>query len=538
MNFDGEPEMLVTNAPKSAALDERKAPAGAFRVLLRFALILCTLAALPALASYPEPEGALSPLPLQLQSKELFGPPAPEAAASRSEFKVEYPKDPVQGAPAPSFLLQKGEYGWGGFNLFAEMGDIRIKETRNTVQEAKGRGGRFQFLTGNAGNSAKFETFAAAGAHGGSPDDMLVGATGELALRQNARFKTIFLSGRESLDKEGRWPDAGSRRGDVLGFVAQMEPFRGAVAEAEYDYSVFDKDTSDENSPVHDSACRVKLGGGFGVSRYTALYERTGPRYRLMTGGGPERDTEGVSLGVETALSLHAFDVKLSRYNDNTDKNDLYPRLYRYQGAIEYRFLGLKSLPLALQYKKTFIDSTREPLGYLPKEAEEEAVSGQVHYLAGKWDLGVRGGLAQRSDRLSSRRESSTTTFGFLPRYAAGSFTLAPDFSLKKTRDFANAVDTDQYSVNLGLSGSLLEKKLDYELKGGYRKEVTGTPGTGKESVGAKVKAGYPLARLFKWSGQPVLGVRGEYKESSTRIDDRRESDFSLLISLDGATFL
>ena len=496
-----------------------------------------------ASAPHPVPDSFAFQLGTASGSGNPLYPPSPadESGRFRSEFKAEYPQQSASlGASEPTFLLQRGEYGGSRFNLLAEMGDIRISQTPNTVQEASGRGGRMSFLTRNAGNAARFETFAASGAHGNGADDMLVGATGEISfLEESARFKTIYLSGRQSLDTDGRGPDSGARKGDVLGFLAVLDPFQGKLAaEAEIDYSMFDGDTADDSSAVRDSACRVKLGGGWGRYRYSALYEKTGPQYRLMANHGPKRDSEGVALGLETAFQLHGFDLKLSRYNDNTEKSELYPRLYRYEGFVDYTFKGFKAMPLALQYRKSFIDSTREPLGALAREVEEDAVQGRLNYLAGKWDLGLRGGLSLRTDRLRQQREASTTTLAFLPKFAAGPVNVVPDFSLKRIKEHQTDLRTDHYAVNLGVNGSILEQKLDYEVKGGFKKESTGLPGTGRDIVGAKVKAAYPLARLFKWSRKPSVGIRGEYKGINNRAYDRRESDFSLLISLDGGSFL
>jgi hypothetical protein len=257
-----------------------------------------------------------------------------------------------------------------------------------------------------------------------------------------------------------------------------------------------------------------------------------------MSDGGPKKDSEGVSLGVATTYQRHVFDVKLSRYNDNTRNSELYPRLYRYEGLFDYRFVGFKDLPLALQYRRTSIDSANEPLGYLPKEVDEEAVSGRVNYLAGKWDLGLRGTLLQRMNKLSRQKEAQTQTFGFLPKFAAGALTVAPDFSHKRVSDFTSQQRTDHYIFNLGLSGNALEKRLDYELKGGFRKEIAGVGGADRQVVGAKVKAVYPLARFFNWTSVPSLGIKGEYKETAGSGAASRENEFSLLLSLDGGRFM
>lgn len=521
------------------------------RACLAASSLFLLLTAPPAFASYPQqaagptaPATAAAPVDSFDFRLGRFTPAAPDTDSRfRSDFKVEFPKaSPVDpGSAAPSYLLQRGEYGGSGFGILAEMGDIRVAHTRNTAKEVAGRGGRFTFLSGHSGNAAKFETFATTGTAETGPERYLVGAAGELSLLQEtARFKTVFLSGRESLDKVGRWPDAGARTGEVIGFLAVLDPYQGKLsAEAEVDYSVFDRNTADDASADRDSAYRIKLGGGVGRSRYSALYEKTGPRYRLLTAGGPARDSEGVALGMETAFQLHVFEVKLSRYNDNTEKSDLYPRLYRYEGFVDYRFKGFRDLPLSLQYKKTFIDSTREPLGFLAKEVEEDAVSARVNYLMGRWDLGLRGAVSQRADRLKDQRESNVATLAFVPKFAAGPLTVEPDLSVKSVKEYATNVRTDLYTVNLGVKGALMQKRLDYEVKGGYRKESGGVPGRDKEVVRAKVKAGYPLPCFFKGSRKnPSLAVRGEYRGADSGADTRRENNFSLLISLDGGTFL
>ncbi|WP_246037873.1 hypothetical protein [Geomonas terrae] len=522
-------------------------PAGAFFVLLAAYLAAPLSAcasysdAVPPLLALPQPVApAPDFVPLPIPGLALGAPPVVPTSSFRSEFQAEYPSKPWLNdrQNRPSFVLQRGEYGGSGFKVLAEMGDLHLTETGNTLLDARGRGGRFSLLTGSAGNRATFKTFAASGALHPGPEDTLVGATGELSLLDDsALFKTIFVSGRSSLDREGRWPTAGAKRGDVVGFVARLEPVRGKLAaEAEYDYSVYDANTADPGSALRDSACRFKMTGDWGRSRYMALYERTGPRYRLM-GDGPERDREGGSFGVATALELHDLDVRLSRYNDNTERDPLNPRLYRYEGVVDYKFKGFKTLPLALQYRKTFIDSTKEPVGYAPKDVAEDAVSGQANLLAGRWDLGLRGGVTQRTDRIKQQRELSTASVGFFPKFSAANFTLFPDLYMKRTNDYAADQRTDQYAVNLGVTGNLLEKRLDYEVKGGFKRESTGV-GTGREVLGAKVKALYPLAGLFKWTRSPSLGIKGEFNGINNLTEDRRENDFSLLISLDGGSFL
>ncbi|OGU06606.1 MAG: hypothetical protein A2075_08460 [Geobacteraceae bacterium GWC2_58_44] len=465
----------------------------------------------------------------------------PYAAPGKERWKSDFTSRPAQSMEnVPAFLNQRGEYSVNGLSLRAEMGDLRISETPNTVQELSRRGGRLALEAGNADTALRLQTFASSGLNGSGSDALLVGATGEISLlAESARFKTIYLSGREALQPGAKPSDYRERRGDVLGLVAVLEPFKGRLAaEAELDFALFDTDSADEAGAVMDSACRVKVGGEWARYRYNALYERTGPDYRLMGGQGPKRDSEGLSLGVETSFNIHAFDLRLSRHHNNTGNNELHPRLYRYEGLLDYTLKAIETLPLGLRYRKSFGESAREPAGYLAKESEEDAVSGRVNYLAGKWDLGLLASFSQRTDRIRAERESTAATLAFLPKFAAGPVTVAPDFSVRRSMDFPTSLRTDQYAVSLGINGSALEKKLDYELKGGFKKEWAGLANHRKETLGAKVKAAYPFASLFKSAWQPSIGIRGEYNGSSDRLSDRRSNAFSLLFSVEGRSLL
>lgn len=479
-----------------------------------------------------------APVPEQPYSDPILHLHAPAVTPNRWTVDFTAKTGEHSAENMPRYLMQRGKYAGNGFGLVAEMGDLRISETPNTAQGLSRRGGRMAFFPGNSGSTMRMETFAASGGNGRGSDGMLIGATGEISvLADAARFKTIYLSGRETLPG-GKSHAFAERRGDVLGLLAVLEPLRGKLAaEAELDFAVFDRNTEDDSAAVRDSASRLKLGGAWGKCRYSALYERTGPDYRLLGGMGPRRDQEGIALALATGLQLHAFDFKLSRYHDNTDKSELYPRLYRYEGFADYTFSGIRDLPLGLQYRKTFIDSAREPLGFLPKESEEEALSGRVNYLAGKWEFGVHAGFWQRSDRLREEREATAATLAFVPKFAAGPVTIAPDFSLKRSKDFITRLYTDHYAVNLGINGSLLESKLDYEVKGGFRKERTDNA-YGKETLRAKVRAAYPLAGLFQGTRLPSVGIRGEYNGISDPVSARRDSVFSLLLSVEGGIFM
>lgn len=434
-----------------------------------------------------------------------------------------------------SDLLQQGD-DYRRFGVEAETGDIEITDIPGAVQSPNRSGGRVVLQPKGVWNGVRMETFATTNNSGTGYDSSVVGATGEISSVGKAlTLKTLYLSGREALDP---WPLLSNRRkGEVLGLFATVDPFGGKLAaEAEVGFSSFDVSTADDVSAVSDSACHVKFFGRSGGSRYSALYERIGPQYRVVGARVPKRDSEGVSLALATESPLHALDLKVSRYNDNVGNSVLYPRLYKYEGIFDYTFKGVKSLPLGLRYRKTITDSDREPAGWSEQKKDEDAFSGRLRYLSGRWDLGMEATYSQRSDGVRGELDSTATGLSLSPKFSAWGLNVAPEFAMKRSKDFVNSVDGDEYAVNLGINGKALEKKLDYEVRGGYKKEWTNLPDDGRDTLTARVKAAYPLIFLGN-RRRPVIGIKGEYTGVVNQAtSDRRSNAVSLLFSIEGAS--
>ena len=436
----------------------------------------------------------------------------------------------------PASLLQRGEYIGSSFTIQTAMGDIGVSETTNTVWGLTGKGGKFGLRSGNCENAIRLSSFAATGAS----DSMVVGLSGEVTfLAESARLKSIYASGRERVKPVGKRHGTGELRGDVLGLVAVLEPFRGMLAaEAEVDFAVFDRDTADDIGPVHDRAYRVKAGGAMGHFRYSALHESTGKDYRLMGSTVPKRDREGIALGMGANFESNALDVQFSRYNNNTGNSPVHPRLYQYETVVDYAFSGFKALPVGMQYRKVLLDSAREPAGFEPKETDTETVSGRLNGLTGGWDLGLQVSYFQRSERVRDQREAAGGVLIFTPKFTAPHVAVAPDFSMKRSTYFPTRFCTDELAVGLGINGRL-HGKLDYRLKGGFKREQrTDLPASGKETLGANLTAGYQFGRIFKVFRQPSLGIKGEYTDISGQASPRRNTTFSLLVFIDNESVL
>lgn len=493
----------------------------------------------------PEGAGAVAALPLKRdpapadsdrsavsETMLLLFQPADEPSRWKVNFDSREKRD-LPGLTAPGFMNQRGEYRGGRFKLHAEMGDLLVRETPHTLPELSRKGGRLALQSGDAGNSLRLETFAMP-TQGSDSDTLLVGATGELSLlADSARFKTIYLSETESHHPFGKRSDSGARKGSVLGFVTVLEPFPGKLAaEAEVDFALIDPDAADDAAALRDRAYRVKVGGALQNYSYSALYEATGPEYRAIAGYQPKRDREGMAWNLAADFQRHTLGVNLSRYNDNTGNSELYPRLYRYEGALDYAFKGIAGLPLGLQYRKTLLESIREPAGVAPRQADSDTVSGKMNLLARNWDFGFRGNYMQRNDRLLEVREMAATTLAFSPKFTAGTVVVAPAFSVGRSTNYLAKLEKETLAVNLDVTGGLIGKFLDYELRSGFTKERNSAL-TGKETIGAKVKLSCNLKNFLDKALMPSVAVKGEYNRSVFAQSLSSRSDYALLLLID-----
>ena len=204
---------------------------------------------------------------------------------------------------------------------------------------------------------------------------------------------------------------------------------------------------------------------------------------------------------------------------------------------VDYSFKGLQTLPFGIQYRKVLLESAREPDGFEPRETDTESVSGRLNGLTGGWDLGLQVSYFQRSERIRDQREAAGGMLSFVPKFTAPHVAVAPDFSLKRSTYFPIRLCTEEYAVGLGINGRL-HGKLDYQLRGGFKRERTDLPASGKETLGANLSAGYQFVKLFKGSRQPSLGIKGEYIGISEQASPRRNTTFSLLVFIDNESVL
>lgn len=444
-----------------------------------------------------------------------------------------------KGFTIPNYLLSI-KYQTEKTQLLAETGDVQINETQNTVALSR-RGVRLNAGYGNF----RFNTFSVKSQQVSGlrdltedtglafdPADKVEGASGEVDLfDKKLNFKAIHVWGQEKGTSFGSWSAGGGKKGDTTGFVLKTDFFSQKLkTEMEYDFANFDQDTSDTLSEIWDKAYSFKVGGQVGSYNYEGLYEFFGPNFSSIGNTGISKDREGFSLKGGGPLDVHTVNLSFSGYHDNLKKDPLLPTMYTYQGGVDYNYNKFKSLPMGFGYQTTLLVSSNEPEGAPRIEVRSNNFTGKINYQKNSWNLGLSANYADQKDKYINTNDNRNVTLTFTPTYSSDIFSFNTSFSLNRlSYDYSNVV-TDTYTINIGIRGKLLDKKLDYETAYIFNKAMKSDYTTSNEITNINFRIGYLLAKQVIGLVNPTVGIRGNYSSANDFIADRRnEKNFVFL---------
>jgi hypothetical protein len=446
-----------------------------------------------------------------------------------------------KGFSLANYLLQ-GKYTGNRFGLLAETGDVLINETSNTVQGLARRGGDLVLQSKDL--HLQMRTFAVKseqvfGFHGGpgiegSTDDHILGISGDLGLfSEKVRLKTIYVKGGEEGNSFGISTTGGENRGDVLGLLFTTDFLKQKLAtEAELDFSRFDADTHDEFSADRDKAYRFKIGGIWDRYSYEALYEYMGPDYEVIGNQGLLNNREGFALKTGANFQFHAINLLFSRYNDNVEKNDLYPIIYNTEGTIDYVFSRLQSLPIGLSYSRSDIKSESEPLDTLPIKMYTDTLTGRVNYIKQPWNLGFSTVYSIQNDRTDESNDTTNITLTFTPTLALEKIFLfvSPSYSYNRILSRITDSHTDIQTATLDLNGNLLHTKLTYGFGGTYTMIRASDESSKQDTLSTNFNISYLLVKNLWGFLNPSVGIRGLYNRIQDRVVDQTTDELAIFL--------
>ena len=303
-------------------------------------------------------------------------------------FDQSLPSSIEKGISVANWIFT-GSYAKDLMQLKAAIGDVQVNETMYTVSNIARRGGVLTFQYDNVQvNTFSVRSEQVFGFNGGTgiegtSDDHILGASGSIQLfDRRLSVKTVYATGGEPSGSFGISTTAGKKKGDVIGFLVTSDFFENKLkTEIETGFSNYDPDTADTFGNKSDKAYKLKVGGYLGSYNYEAAYEFIGRDYAVVGNQMIQKDKQGVTFINGLNLSPHAINVTFSRYNDNVEGDDLFPRIVNYQAMLDYSFSKIPNLPIGFNYQKSVQDSTREPSGGYELKMYTDTVSGRVNYM-------------------------------------------------------------------------------------------------------------------------------------------------------------
>jgi hypothetical protein len=445
---------------------------------------------------------------------------------------------PIQKGLTVANWLFTGSYAKDLMKLKAAIGDVQVNETMYTVSNLARRGGVLTFQYDNiqvdtfsVKSEQIFGTDGGIGIEGNS-DDHILGASGSIQLfDRRLGIKAVYAAAGEPSGSFGISTTAGKKEGDVIGFLVTSDFFQNKLkTELETGFSNYDPDTSDTFGAKSDKAYKLKVGGYLGSYNYEAAYEFIGRDYAVVGNQMIQKDKQGVTFINGLNLSPHAINFTFSRYNDNVEGDDLFPRIVNYQAMLDYSFSKIPNLPIGFNYQKSVQDSTREPSGGYQLKIYTDTVSGRVNYMRDKLNVGVQTSYSLQNDRTQSNNDTKTFTATLTPSYYVPNISLAPSFSFNRSIFSQRDLRTDTYMINLDLRTKFLRERGSFDVGGTYTIMKASDGSMNNKMLNSNFRLAYAIKNFLKGYVNPTIGLRGTYLKVIDKVYSQSNKDELLLL--------
>jgi hypothetical protein len=434
----------------------------------------------------------------------------------------------------------RGKYTVGDLRLFAEAGDVQMNETPYTVQALARKGGTLAFeykdlsLRTFLVKSNQVFGYRNIGFAFDSDSESILGIAADMKfLSGKAQVGTVYVTGGEKGSSFGIFTAGGNRKGGVMGSYLRTDFFdRALMAEAEFDYSKFDPDSSDEFRAQGDKAYHIKIGGNKSIFNYEAIYEYIGPDYAVVGNAGLRKDVEGLALRTGAMKGPHSGMLAFSRYNDNVEDKMLFPRMVTYQGVADYNFNGIKNIIIGVGYLKNVLESTKEPASFFSQKMDTDTINARIGYSKLPWNIGLQGMYSTQDDGLNDQNDTTTTTLMLVSAYMREMISITPTLAFNRSKRKFTDINTDTYTGTLDVRGMALNRRLTYEIAGTYNRMDSSDGMMKMDTINANSRIAYILAKQLWGFISPSVGLRGTYIRNEDHLSGRSSNEYLILLTL------
>lgn len=281
---------------------------------------------------------------------------------------------------------------------------------------------------------------------------------------------------------------------------------------------------------LYGTGHELKLKGRVGKLGYEAAYRHPVSEYSGNPGSIIKKDRSRYSISSMYELPSHSFNMKLG-----LDELSVFGASSRrmtdsYEGILAYAYKGLSALPLGLEYRSQLLSSKKSAYTCSVKKSLEEAISGNIRFLNGNFDLGLDGRLKRRNDADSSRKEFVESFLSLSPALRFSELTLMHSLSLRHSSFPVSGHHTDLYSFSIGTKGAARCVNIGYEVNSEFNKSLSRPSGDTWKCVKNNLRLTVPLSR-FLTRGSSVMVLKSQYDVHVRPAV--RKNDFSFLLTID-----
>lgn len=445
-----------------------------------------------------------------------------------------------KGVDLIDYLLS-GAYNDGRFGLTTEIGDTVIDTSRFTATGLARRGGQASIqyadaiLSGFLVKGEEVYGFQDGLGLSTDTDDHIVGVAGGLGFFKNQMgLKAIYIEGGEEGSFFGTYTEDQGRKGDVIGVVLTTDFFKERLtSKFEIDFSKFDENITDEFSAENDKAYRFGVGGYLDNYTYEAIYEYIGPEYQVIANPGLEIDQAGVSLVAAARYPVHSLALTYSRYHDNVEKDDFYPRIQTNRGSLEYSINKFESLPISVRFEKGVVDSADVPEDTDPIKSDTNTAGAAINFTRGSWQLGLDTSFSDQDDETDINDDTTIKTVALIPGYYTDNFYLATSANYQRSESHLTDVITDFYAVTLDIQGGLFNRKITYELGASYDINQSDDDEIDQDVIRGDGRLAYLFGNNLWGYLNPSAGFKVLYERRDDKTLDEKTNAFALLFTFE-----
>jgi hypothetical protein len=222
--------------------------------------------------------------------------------------------------------------------------------------------------------------------------------------------------------------------------------------------------------------------------------------------------------------------MMFSQFNDNVKSDDLYPRIYTYQGQGSYMYNGFEAFPIGVSLQKSILKSTDEPEFSFPLKEDTDSVSGTLSYASGPLNIGVQAGFSHQDDRTEQNNDSDAVNYSLSSSYRFQNLCVTPSASFNRAKYRQTGGRTDTTTATLDLRGRLWEDRFNYEGAGTYTRTETNDHSVKQDGYNARFRLAYRIAQDLWGLSEPSAGIMGNYSMNYDYVNNLKNRELVILV--------